>query len=57
MPKYHWKSVQNFFNKWSRSRDGIFKIGFDNYINKKNINKNNIDLFIDTTFINNKYGV
>ena len=55
MPNYHWKSVHNLFNKWSR--DGIFKIGFDNYINKKNINTNDIDLFIDTTFINNKYGV
>ena len=55
IPKYHWKTVQNLFNKWSR--DGIFKIGFDNYINKKNINTNEIDLFIDTAFINNKYGV
>jgi hypothetical protein len=55
IPKYHWKTVQNLFNKWSH--DCIFKIGFDNYINKKTINVNDIDLFIDTTFINNKYGI
>jgi hypothetical protein len=55
IPKFHWKTVQNLFNKWSD--DGIFKIGFDNFIHKKTIDINNIDLFIDTTFINNKYGV
>lgn len=55
IPKYHWKTVQNLFNKWSK--DGIFKMGFDNYINDKTIKVNEIDLFIDTTQINNKYGV
>jgi hypothetical protein len=55
VPKYHWKTVQNLFNKWSH--DGIFKMGFENYINKKTIKMDNIDLFLDSTFINNKYGV
>jgi hypothetical protein len=41
------------FNKWHDDR--IFKIGFNNYINKKNINTNEIDLLIDTKIY--KYGV
>ena len=40
--------------KWCK--DGIFKTAFDSVINTEYINKN-IKLFIDSTFINNKYGV
>ena len=52
--KYHYKSIQYKFNKWCK--DGIFKHVFDNFINKHLINKE-IKLFIDSTFINNKYGI
>jgi len=52
--KYHYKVIQNKFIKWCN--DDIFKNVFENYINKDNINKD-IKLFIDATFINNKYGV
>jgi len=55
IPKYHWKTIQNQFIKWSS--DGIFKKAFDSFINIKNEQKNEIDLYIDTTFIHNKYGV
>jgi len=54
-PKYHWKTIQNLYNKWSN--DNIFKLCFDNYINNKNVNVDDIDLYIDSSFINNKYGV
>ena len=40
--------------KWYK--DGIFKTAFDSFINTGYINKD-IKLFIDSTFINNKYGV
>ena len=40
--------------KWCK--DGIFKTAFDSIINTEYINKD-IKLFIDSTFINNKYGV
>jgi len=52
--KYHYKSIQYKFNKWCK--DGIFKDVFNNFINKHLINKE-IKLFIDSTFINNKYGI
>jgi hypothetical protein len=40
--------------KWCK--DGIFKTAFDSFINTEYINKD-IKLFIDSTFINNKYRV
>jgi hypothetical protein len=52
--KFHYKVIQNKFIKWCN--DGIFKTVFQNFINKDNINKD-IKLFIDGTFINNKYGI
>ena len=52
--KYHYKVIQNKFIKWCK--DGIFKTAFDSIINTEYINKD-IKLFIDSTFINNKYGV
>ena len=55
LPKYHWKTIQNLYDKWCN--DNIFKIANDNYINNKTIKLNEIDLFIDTSFINNKYGI
>ena len=57
LPKYHWKTIQNLFNKWSN--DEVFNKSFQNYHNNKIINNNcnDIDLFIDTSFINNKYGI
>ncbi len=36
--------------------DGIFKLAFDECMNLKNTNKN-IELIIDSTFINNKYRI
>jgi len=55
IPKYHWKSIQNIYYKWCK--DNIFQIAFENYINNKTINLEEIDLYIDTSFINNKYGI
>ena len=42
IPNYHWKSIQNLFNKWSD--DNIFKNAFENYINKKNNTANIYDI-------------
>lgn len=50
----HFVTIRKKFVKWSR--DGIFKLAFDECMNLKNVNKN-IELIIDSTFINNKYGV
>lgn len=55
IPKYHWKSVQNLYYKWCK--DKIFQIAFENYHNNKTIDIEEIDLYIDSSFIDNKYGV
>jgi hypothetical protein len=52
--KYHFDSIRKKFIKWVN--DGIFKLAFDECMNLKNINKN-VELIIDSTFINNKYGI
>ncbi len=55
--KYHYKVIQNKFIKLSKwCKDGIFKTAIDSLINTEYINKD-IKLLIDSTFINNKYGV
>ena len=58
--KYHWKTIYNEFNKWTK--DGIFRTAFDlflqnNYfkLNKVRNNKK-ITMFIDATKINNWRG-
>ena len=58
--KYHWKTIYNEFNKWTK--DGIFKTAFDLFLNnnyfKLNKVRNNrrIAMFIDATKINNWRG-
>ena len=52
--KSHYDTIRKKFVKWSN--DGIFKLAFDECMNLKNVN-NNIELIIDCTFINNKYGI
>lgn len=58
---YHYKTISNEFNKWSN--DGIFinaynKFIGENYFKFKHVNKNKtMNLFVDVTKINNKYGV
>jgi len=58
--KCHWKSVYNEFCKWSK--DNIFEEAFnsflqENYFKHNKLKKNkNINLFVDTTRINNKKG-
>ena len=52
--KTHYDTIRKKFIKWSK--DGIFKTAFDECINLKSVNKD-IELIIDSTFINNKYGV
>jgi hypothetical protein len=57
---YHWKSIYNEFNKWSK--DNIFEEAFncfikENYFKLSKLKKNkSINLFIDVTKINNKSG-
>jgi hypothetical protein len=52
--KSHYDTIRKKFIKWSK--DGIFKKAFYECINLKTVNKN-IELIIDSTFINNKYGI
>ena len=58
--KYHWKSIYNEYLKWSK--DGIFELAYnqflkDHYFKLSRLEKNPIiNLFIDVTKINNKYG-
>ena len=52
--KNHHDTIRKKFLKWCK--DGIFKLAFDECINLKSIN-NNIELIIDSSFINNKYGI
>ena len=50
VPKYHYKTIQNKFNYWTKK--DIFKKAFENI--KYDIQSN--ILIIDSTSINNKYG-
>ena len=58
--KYHWKTIYNEFNKWSK--DCIFKNAFikfmnENYFKMSKVRKNKkINLFIDVTKISNISG-
>ena len=58
--KYHWKTIYNEFNKWTK--DGIFKKAFEsflknNYFKISKVRQNkNIKMLIDVTKINNKKG-
>ena len=52
--KSHYDTIRKKFVKWTN--DGIFKLAFNECLNLKNVN-NNIQLIIDSTFINNKYGI
>jgi hypothetical protein len=52
--KNHYITIRKKFNKWCDI--GIFETAFQEYINKTQINQS-IKLSIDTTFINNKYGI
>jgi len=52
--KSHFDTIRKKFVKWVN--DGIFKLAFDECMNLKNINSI-IELIIDSTFINNKYGI
>lgn len=58
--KYHWKSIYNEFNKWSK--DGIFKNAYfkfmkENYFKMSKVRKNKkINMYIDVTKISNKAG-
>ena len=52
--KSHYETIRKKFNKWSN--DGIFEMGFEECINLKNINKS-MKLYIDSSLINNKYGI
>jgi len=52
--KSHFDTIRKKFIKWSN--DGIFKKAFDECINLKSVNTD-IELIIDSSFINNKYGI
>lgn len=52
--KNHYDTIRKKFNKWCD--DGIFETAFIECIDKTKINQS-IKLSIDTTFINNKYGI
>jgi hypothetical protein len=58
--KYHWKTIYNEFNKWSK--DGIFEDAYskfmrENYFKMSRVRKNKkINLFIDVTKISNMSG-
>jgi hypothetical protein len=57
----HYKTIYNEFNRWSK--DDIFEKAYykfisENYFKLSHVNKNKtLNLFIDVTKINNKYGV
>ena len=58
MPKNHYKTIQDKFLQWSKAN--IFEIAYEKLIEEtKKIytEKSQIDLFIDTANINNKYGI
>ena len=52
--QYHYKSIYNVFLKWSNL--DIFKLSYNEWIRNNDIYNSNstVDLFIDTTNINNK---
>jgi len=58
--KFHWKSIYNEYNRWAK--DNIFEDAYihfmnNNYFKLSNVRKNRkLNLFIDVTKINNKYG-
>lgn len=58
--EFHWKSIYNEYNKWAK--DNIFEEAYirfmnNNYFKLSKIRKNRkLNLFIDVTKINNKYG-
>lgn len=52
--KSHFDTIRKKFIKWTK--DNIFKLAFQECLNLKSIN-NDIELIIDSTFINNKYGI
>ena len=58
--KFHWKSIYNEYLKWSN--DGIFELAYKQFLTEhyfkmsRLVNNTNINLFIDVTKINNKYG-
>lgn len=54
LAKSHYDTIRKKFIKWAK--DGIFKLAFEECINLKAVNSD-IELIIDSTFINNKYGV
>jgi hypothetical protein len=54
LAKSHYDTIRKKFIKWCR--DGIFKLAFDECMNLKSVNKD-IELIIDSSFINNKYGI
>lgn len=58
--KYHWKSIYNEFNKWSKNgifEDAYFKFMKENYFKMSRVRKNKkINLYIDVTKISNKSG-
>ena len=54
LAKTHYDTIRKKFNKWVN--DGIFILAFKECINSNVINKD-IELTIDSTFINNKYGI
>ena len=55
--KFHHKRIYNVFLKWSKN--DVFKIAYNELLNSTlTYNSNStIDLFIDTSNINNKYGI
>jgi len=58
--KFHWKTIYNEFNKWSKDR--IFEDAFYNFVNTKYFKiaqikkEKKLNLFIDVTKITNKLG-
>jgi hypothetical protein len=50
----HYDTIRKKFIKWTN--DNIFKEAFDECLNLKSINSD-IELIIDSSFINNKYGI
>ena len=58
---YHWKSVYNEYNKWSR--DNIFQEAFQKFVSSTYYKhtmarqRKHLDLFIDVTKINNLRGI
>lgn len=56
--KYHYKTIQDIFLKWSKLNifEDAYNLLLNKYILPKYSYKSNIDLFIDTANISNKYG-